>query len=217
MKAAVLVCASLVTGLIAFGQDLSYQELARLLSDDATQKDAIAKIVAAGTAKVPLLLSWTTKPPAGLERMDDYFLDIALCEIFGQLRTREAIPFLIKNISLHRLWWTPSTVWWLRYPETVLEAMPAIAALVSIGPEALPRVIEDVTRVPLDPEQSYEGYLAAVFVVPRIAVTAEDKKKARDFLSSVLMASKALPQGGATELARWVRDGYSVLAWERQR
>jgi hypothetical protein len=193
---------------MASPQDLCDKELARQLSDDATQKDAIAKVVAAGAAKVPLLLSCAARPPAGLPGLGEYFLDIALADAFGQLKTREAIPFLVGNISMHR-WPYMNPSMWRRSPQTVVEEMPAVAALISIGSQALPGVIA-VARGPLDPS-SYEDYLAAVFVAPRIAVTAGDKRKTRDFLSATLARSKTLP-GGAPELSHWAQDGLRLLS-----
>jgi hypothetical protein len=209
MRLAVLVCAYLGATGTASSQDPSDKELARQLSDDATQKDAVAKVVAAGPAKVPLLLSWAAHPPADLPVLGEYFLDIALADIFGQLKTKEAIPFLASNISMHR-WPYMSPNMWRRSPQTVLDEMPAVAALIGIGREALPGIIETVTRAPLDPS-SYEGYLAAVFVAPRIAATAEDQKKARDFLLETLARSKALSPGGAHQLGYWAQEGLGSL------
>jgi hypothetical protein len=209
MRLAVLACASLLAARMASSQDLSDRELARQLSNDATQRDAVAKVVAAGTARVPLLLSWSARPPADLTGMSEYFLDIALADIFAELRTKEAIPFLAENIGMPR-WPYMNPSMWRQSPQMVIEEMPAVAALIRIGHEALPRVIA-VTRAPLEPS-SYEDYLAAVFVAPRIAVTTEDKKTVRDFLTAMLVRSNALPTGGAHQLSYWAQDGLEFLS-----
>jgi hypothetical protein len=210
MRTAPLLFVSLLAAWVAPSQDLGDKELARRLSDYATQKDAIAKVIAAGADKVPLLLSWAAHPPADLPGLDEYFLDIALADIFGQLKTKEAIPFLAANISMHR-WPYMNPNMWRRSPQTVVEEMPAAAALIALGRDALPNVIETVKRTPLDPS-SYEDYLAAVFVAPRIAVTPEDKNKTRDFLSATLALSKALSAGGAPELGSWAQNGLELLS-----
>jgi hypothetical protein len=64
----------------------------RQFADGATQKDAIAKVIALGTAKVPLLLSWAVRPAADLSGLGGYLPGIALADISGQLKTREEIP-----------------------------------------------------------------------------------------------------------------------------
>jgi hypothetical protein len=73
--------------------------LAVSLANDTTEEAAIASIVASGRGKVPLLLSWTKKPPP---HVLECALDTGLADVFGRLRTKEAIPFLVKIISMYR-------------------------------------------------------------------------------------------------------------------
>ncbi len=76
--------------------------LARRLADPQTRESAVAEVVTLGNRKVPLLLSWTRKPPGGLNFMERWELDIGLADVFGQLKTEAAIPFLISHISMTR-------------------------------------------------------------------------------------------------------------------
>ena len=73
------------------------KELALRLADPATQDRAVAEVMARGSVDIPLLLSWTRKPPLV---PDESALWRAMARIFGGLRVTEAIPFLIKHISL---------------------------------------------------------------------------------------------------------------------
>src|SRR5271166_1492561 len=93
-----VVIALVVGCVVGSAQDLSNEKLAHLLANDSTRSSAVAEILASGNAKAPLLLEWTQKPPA---QVDQHGLYIGLADAFGQLKTKEAIPFLIKNIS-HR-------------------------------------------------------------------------------------------------------------------
>src|ERR1700722_2581682 len=80
-------------------QGVRDEDLARMLADPSTRTDALASVAASGQSKEPLLLSWVLSPPVGV---DSFELSIGLADAFGQLRTKEAIPFLIKNISIQR-------------------------------------------------------------------------------------------------------------------
>ena len=113
----------------ASAQNPNARELARQLADDSARATAVARIVASGSKTVPLLLSLSKKPPA---QVNPYALSIGLADAFGQLKTKEAIPFLIKNISLQRGLATPNTS--MKTAEVIRQRMPAIAALIQIGP-----------------------------------------------------------------------------------
>ena len=161
-----------MTAAPTMAQHITDQELARLLASDATRAQAVAQIATSGSAKVPLLLSWTEKPPIGVEKVKLY---LGLAEVFGRLRTTKAVPFLIKNITLQD--WPESPNTWMKTPEVIEARMPAVAALIRIGPEASIALI----RAPitgLTPEER----LAAIFVVSRSMQVPE----AREFLVSIL-------------------------------
>lgn len=165
-----VVIAVVMSCVIASAQDASDLELARLLANDSTRQSAVANIVASGGAKVPLLLSWTRTPPA---QVDERGLHIGLADLFGQLKTKEAIPFLIKNISLPR---SHRVNIWLKTEEAIEAHFPAVAGLVGIGPAASQSVI----RASWEPMLA-EDRLAAIFVVARI-----QDPEGRGFLLSAL-------------------------------
>ena len=105
--------------------------------------------------------------------MDEFELYVGLAEAFGKLKTKEAIPFLIKNISLQR--GTPSPNIWMKAPRAIELRLPAVFALIQIGPEASKMLI----RAPRE-ELMDEDRLAAIFVVSRIPGVPE----AREFVAS---------------------------------
>src|SRR5258708_3931873 len=133
-------------------------DLARLLAGSRTRKSAVTKIVSSGSEKVPLLLSWTRRPPASV---NEYELYIGLADAFGHLKTKEAIPFLVMHISLNRFLFTDV---WTRTPDEVEDRLAAVGALIQIGPESSMAVIQSYKDF-----KSVEVRLAAIFVVSRLA------------------------------------------------
>jgi hypothetical protein len=146
--------------------------LAESLANEATRKAAIVSIAASGSAKLPLLLTWTTKPPRHVEGCA--FLD-GLIEALGELRAKEAVPFLVKNISFSRSCGV-NLAPWLKVPAVIEWNLPSVGALVKIGPEASRAVMSA-----FDQMRTEEDRRAAVFVVSRIP----DVPEARAFLEAV--------------------------------
>ncbi len=177
-----LVTIGTASGLL-LAQDLQNRELARRLANDATQRAAVEQVVALGDKKVPLLLSWAKNPPVdlggGFGELDLYSFRGGLADIFGQLKVKDAIPFLIQNISLHR--WPSAGVVWMKAPTVIEDRMPAINALIRIGPDALDALLNEP-----DGPLSSEDRLARLFVVAKIAFTVEHNERAREYLNSVL-------------------------------
>ena len=120
--------------------------------------------------------------------MERIGLYIGMAEAFGRLKTRDAIPFLVKNITLQ--YWPASPSVWMKTPEVVRSRLPAVAALVQIGPDAAAALIR--TRwVGLSSEER----LAVILVVSRAPETPESQS----FLLTVL---------GEANLQRyWAEDG----------
>ena len=58
-----------------------------------------------------------------------------------------------------------------------MDRLPAVAALIKIGPEALKAIVDAPYR-PMEPDER----LARAFVVSRIAATIPDKSKALQYL-----------------------------------
>ena len=135
MKACVVSAIALL-GSLARAQPLSELQLARLLADDTTRQAAVDRTVALGNGRLPLLLAWTRKPPPQLNELEQPRLLIGMADVFGRLKTNEAIPFLIKNIRLHRTDGLRSNIW-MKTTEAVLSEMPAISALTQLGSPAL--------------------------------------------------------------------------------
>lgn len=148
-------------------------ELAGLLSNTSTRASAVARLAAAGKSKVSLLISWTHDPPPHVDKAELY---VGLADAFGQLKAAEAIPFLMRHISLNR-YPSLSANTWLKTPEVVQERLACVRALIQIGPEASRALISAVND-----GRMAEHRLEALFVISRIKGVSE----ARDFLLSEL-------------------------------
>ena len=144
----------------ACGADKGDRKLAASLASDNTRQAAIASIIASGRDKVPLLLDWIKSPPKGVDRCG---LDTGLEEAFGELKTKEAIPFLVENMSVYRGCFGTSLAPWLKAPEVIEWQLPAVGALIKIGPEASKAVMAAFPNM-----TGEEDRRAAVFVVSRI-------------------------------------------------
>jgi hypothetical protein len=151
------------------GQSVSDQELARLLANASSRQAAVATITASGNAKLPLLLSWIRKTPS---QVDENELYIGMADAFGELKSREAIPFLIKNISLSRYLTATN---WLKTASVLEDQLPAVRALIKIGPHAS-RALMRANTEPMFAEDR----LYSIFAISQI----EGVPEARDFLSS---------------------------------
>src|SRR5579859_3490663 len=97
--------------IVARCQEMSDKGLARLLVDENTRRTTITRVVESRHDLVPLILSWIRTPPPELNDIDRYILRASMAEIFGRLGTKEAIPFLIENISLHSSLMLYPSVW----------------------------------------------------------------------------------------------------------
>jgi hypothetical protein len=134
-------------------------DIARLLSRESTREIGISRVIESRARVLPLLLSWTTNPPKNIDISE---LNIGLAEVFAKLRTQEAVPFLIANISMKRggnVDFAP----WLKTPEAIEGTYPAVEALIQIGPVAATQVI-----VAARGRMTSSDRLAAIFVVSRI-------------------------------------------------
>ena len=160
-----------------------------MLSNDGTREAAVSTIQATGTAMVPLLLSWTRTPPPQVDREGLY---AGLAYAFGRLRTQKAIPFLVKHISMQEGF--PSVNIWMKSPAVIEGRLPAVKALIQIGPEASKTLINS----PWDCMSS-EDRLAALFVVSQIPGVPE----ARGFIGRAV--------GEANLQHYWAEEGLRVL------
>lgn len=177
------------SGLMAAQQRPGDNELARLLANESSRRSAIDQIVADGGREAALLLSWTLNPPTAVDKHE---LDVGLADAFGRLRTGEAVPFLINNIRIQRWAWDFQS--WLREPQEIESAFPAVAALIRIGPAASKALAGYwLQSVPTD------SRLPIIFVMSRIAQESPDAKDERAFLSSVL--------GEANIERAWAEEG----------
>jgi hypothetical protein len=166
--------------LLAHGQETGDLGLARSLANLDTQQQAVGKLLASGRDKVPLLLSWTKAAPPQLNDLEVAVLGDALADIFGELKTDEAIPYLIKNIGHQRFPPTSGVVW--TKPLSVIEKQePAMAALVKIGPTGAVAIIR-ASPWNMGPEER----MAAIIAVSEIADGMKDPTEERMFLKGML-------------------------------
>jgi len=170
------------------------QDLARRLADQRTRRSTVAEIAASGNRWVPLLVSWTQTPPSGVDR---YQLYLGLADTFAEMRTKEAIPFLVKNLSLSRT--APADFApWLKRPVTIEDTFPMAAALIAIGREAADPLIR-ASRQAMLPEDR----VIAIFVIARMLHRNQDIPAARSYLSSAL--------GQANQERYWAQEGLKLL------
>jgi len=181
---------------VSFAQDTNDRDLAILLANANTRQTALAKIVASGNDNVPLLLSWTQTPP---DRVDRYGLYIGLADAFGQLKTKDAIPFLIKNISYLSRTSPVDLAPWLKTAKVITETFPAIGALIRIGPEAA-RALIRASQGQMTPADR----LAAIFAISQ----TRDVPEGRAFLASAL--------GHANVERYWATEGLKLLGDAKQ-
>src|SRR5258706_10925657 len=104
MRIAAAVLMAIAAGALVSAQDAGDLELAKLLSEESTRASAVRTIVASGATKLPLLLSWAEQPTFGLA--------LGLADAFGELKAKEAIPFLIRHIGIIRSTTRPNI--WLK-------------------------------------------------------------------------------------------------------
>jgi hypothetical protein len=155
------------------GQGLSKDNLANMLATEQTRKDAVAFVVSSGNTYVPLLLSWTRTAPPGVNMSQLY---VGLADAFGELKTEEAIPFLIGNISMERTRVSLSVSDpWDKGPDVVEARLPAVAALIRIGPPSAK------ATYPLWWHMSDQDRLAGMYVIARVG----EQREASDFFKGV--------------------------------
>ncbi|HWC99406.1 MAG TPA: hypothetical protein VG456_21755 [Candidatus Sulfopaludibacter sp.] len=179
------------------GQQARDIDLAHQLASETTQKAAADALAASGQEKVPLLLEWIKTPPFPLDDVQLTTFDAGLADAFGALKVKEAIPFLTRNITIRR---SPFTLPPWKTAETVMERLPAVAALIRIGADALKALI-DAPYSPMDMDQR----LARIFVVSRIAATVSDKTQAIQYLRHA-QAEARLQNYWADEALQFVGD-----------
>jgi hypothetical protein len=152
------------------------------LSDSGTREAAVSEIVAAGHDKVPLLLSWTSRPPDVINPLRMFQLKIAMAEVFGQLKVLEAVPFLIDNLNLQAI---PASNIWTKNPDAIMSRLPAVAALISIGRGARPALFEAFNKPSMPDDR-----LAMTFVLSRTAQTPAEVKETKDFFNSIIQGMR---------------------------
>ncbi|GEM_PF-5375563 len=112
--------------------------------DQLRRERAINMVTRSPDRYLPLLLEWTRNPPPGIGLGSTNF-DVSLAEIFGRLRTTEAVPFLIDHITVVG---GASASIWNRRIEIIEKNLPAIHALVEIGSPATPPLVAALDRMP---------------------------------------------------------------------
>lgn len=168
-----VVTLSLCSGGRALGQSHDEMALARRLANEADRKNAISFVAAAKVRAVPLLLNLTKMSVPGV---DEHDLQVGLADAFGSLKIREAIPFLLLNINLRRPKYIDLEPW-IKTAEAIEQLCPAVAALISIGPDSSIAAMRAVNQA-MTPEE----HLAIVFVVSQIRGVPE----AKPFLSAII-------------------------------
>jgi hypothetical protein len=165
------MCIAVFACVTSEAQYRSDGDLARALADPDNRAAAVSYVVASGAAKIPLLLSWTISPPPGI---DGFELKLGLADAFGRAKTAEAVPFLVRNISIDR---TGAVNTWLKSPQAVQQRLAAANALIEIGPAAADALFHAWPGM-AEPRDR----LATIFVISRLG----DIPGARNFLVMAL-------------------------------
>ena len=185
-----IACGVVLAGCAIDRPDEDSGNLARRLANGKTRAIAVNAAVERGTTVLPTLLALAATPPPHIDRCE---LNIGLAEVFGRLRSKEAIPFLIKNIGLRRTCAIDMNPWH-QTPDVIEATFPCIVALLNMGPDgsrALMRAWEGPMSAP--------DRVAALFVVGRTSGVPE----ARQFLTAVARQA---------DLVRfWAEEGLKVL------
>lgn len=179
--------------IVSSAQDRGELRLAQRLADDSSRQAAVDEIVASRQNELRVLISWTVRPPDQVDRRGLY---IGLADAFGGLRAKDAIPFLIKNIDLKRRAYeiTP----WNRAPAAVEESLPAVAALIQIGPDASKALMQSYSE-----PKGIGDRLFLIFAVSRIASSMSDPREERVFLAAAA--------GEANSEHYWAEQGLKAL------
>ena len=170
---------------VACAQGTADLDLAHQLGDRETQPAAVNEIVTSGRDRVPLLLAWTKAAPPQLNDLEVTILNDAIADIFGQLKVEEAIPYLVKNIGYQRFPPYPGVIWYKPLP-VIEEQLPAMTALIRIGPKAAEAIMR---ASPWD--MGTEGRQRPSFAVSEIAYTMKDHEKEKSFLKGMLALAES--------------------------
>jgi hypothetical protein len=175
-----------VCGNCATAFALNAEQLAKELSFPGTRERAVEEILQSKEEGLRLLQSWTRRPPSGVDLNGLHF---GMAVAFGRMHAPQAIPFLIKNISVQQFPSQPNV--WMKSPEVIESRLPAVTALIGIGPEAARALIRQWDTIRSDDER----LLAAVFVLARVDGVPEAKE---------ILATEA---GRANMIHFWAEDG----------
>lgn len=173
--------------------------LARALADadEGTRHAAIRSVVSSRQPTVRSLLTLARDPPAQFGLWEQARLAASLADIFGELRAREAIPFLVEKILIEDGPLTSPNIW-TKPPEVIIERMPAVRALIRIGAPAAAAIMKG-------PEPcEFTSRMAGTLVVSRIAQTMRDPQEAVLFLQ--------IRRNGAFMEAQMAEDGLKALS-----
>lgn len=172
------------------------REVLRQLESPESRERFLSRISPQDKDLERLLLKISESPSGQNEnRIDHYNLHVGLADAFGRLGTKEAIPWLIANITLWR-YGLPANIRRWQHPSQDLEgAFPAVRALARIGPEALDALIQSYYSKPLN----IETRLAIVFASSRI-----HNPRAKQLLKSV--------QYDINQLQKFVNEGLALPA-----
>ena len=127
----VIAMTMLALGVFSFAQVV--QDRVKLFYFDDTKEDIKRAVdaVEAANGDIHVLMSWTEKIS---ENINPAQFSIALVDKFRDLKAKEAIPFLIRNIQMLRC--QACDPWRQRNGALIEERSPAVAALIAIGPAA---------------------------------------------------------------------------------
>ena len=172
-------------------------------SKPGERRATIEAVVASTGPALPWLLAWAKCPldsawvkckdgPPLVYRVDPWSLFWPMAEIFGRLRVKEAIPYLIENI------WIGNGPIRKDDPELHTQS-PAIHALLQIGPDATPALLQALRKWPSRSNappyrQNHLGILIALAYMddPRARTALEQAAKEPGFEGKV--AQEGLPR-----------------------
>lgn len=166
-----LICTAALSCIVASAQPTTSDLSA--LGDPNRRQQALETFVKAGESGLTMLLSAVKSD--GARGVEPFELRVGLAEAFAAIASPKALPFLVANVSIERHRIRDAKLWF-RSPREIREALPAVDALIKIGPAAIPMLIERYHK-----ENTLDERLAILFVCRTIGGT-----EASEFLRDAL-------------------------------
>jgi len=97
-----------------------------------------------------------------------------MIEIFGRLRTKEALPFLVEHIAMDE---NAMATIWMKSPQSIAASVPGVQALLRIGPDATPALLRALEKLPYYKAGVPGDYKKRIAIVVTLAMMRDRRAK----------------------------------------